>query len=169
MEKWIDIKGPVVGCTVYDEGKLVAKDVTINLPAVTHVTADFKAMGTVSKPIPGQIEAMETSIAKIGTDYGLRNLVKLKAKTLEVRFVHDVQKADGTSEVEGCKAFLRVTPKGIPGISIEPGSAAENELTFATTRYQLFVGGDEYWLIDQLNQIMRIGGEDYCKEIRSLL
>ena len=35
--------------------------------------------------------------------------------------------------------------------------------------HQLFVAGNEYWLIDQLNTIMRVGGVDYAKDIRSVL
>lgn len=168
-QMWLDLKGPILANTVYDGGKLVAKDVTVTLPSVTPVTADFKAMGTLTMPMLGQIEAMEASITKVGIDLGLRSLVMLEAKTLEFRWVQDVKTSDGSTLTEGCKAFLRATPKTIPGLSIDPGNASENELTFAVSRYQVFVAGAEYWLIDQLNQIMRIGGVDYCKNIRSLL
>ena len=61
---WLDLKGPILADTVYIGGTLVAKDVTIALPAVTPVTADFKAMGTYTAPILGQIEAMEASITR---------------------------------------------------------------------------------------------------------
>lgn len=47
---WLDLKGPILADTVYIGGTLVAKDVTIALPAVTPVTADFKAMGTYTAP-----------------------------------------------------------------------------------------------------------------------
>ena len=56
---------------------------TIALPAVTPVTADFKAMGTYTAPILGQIEAMEASITKIGIDLSLQNKIKHKNKTIE--------------------------------------------------------------------------------------
>ena len=167
--QWSDLTGPILADTVYDGGRLVAKDVTVTMPAVTPVTADFRAMGTLTMPMLGQIEAMEAAITKIGIDLGLRSLVKLESKTLEFRWVQDVKTSDGSTKTEGCKAFLRETPKTIPGLSIDPGNASENEITFAVSRYQLFVDGTEYWLIDQLNQIMRIGGTDYCKNIRSLL
>lgn len=49
---WLDLKGPILADTVYIGGTLVAKDVTIALPAVTPVTADFKAMGTYTAPHP---------------------------------------------------------------------------------------------------------------------
>ena len=52
---WIDLNGPVLADTVYDAGKLVAKDVTITLPAINLLTADFKAMGTLTLPIIGKI------------------------------------------------------------------------------------------------------------------
>ena len=169
MEKWLDLKGPILADTVYVDGKLVAKDVTVTLPGVTPVTADFRAMGTMTMPILGQIEAMEAAITKIGIDLGLRTLVKLESKTIEFRWAQDVKTSDGSTKTEGCKAFIRAMPKTIPGLSVDPGAASENELAFAVSRYQLFVDGAEFWLIDQLNQIMRIDGVDYCKTIRSLL
>lgn len=166
---WIDLKGPISGTTAYDDGRLVGRDVTISLPAVTPVTADFKAMGTLTMPLPGQIEAMEASITKIGIDLGLRSLVGMGSKIIEFRWVQNVVHADGTQSVEGCKAFLRSVSKGIPAISLEPGSSTESELTFSVSRYQLFVAGAEFWLIDQLVPIQRIDGVDYAKELVSLL
>ena len=124
---WLDLKGPILADTVYVDGVLAAKDVTIALPPVNLVTADFKAMGTY---------------------------VKL---------------SDGSTKTEGCKAFLRCVSKGIPGLNVDPGNASENEIALAVSRYQLFVAGNEYWLIDQLNTIMRVGGVDYAKDIRSVL
>ena len=163
---WLDLKGPILADTVYIGGTLVAKDVTIALPAVTPVTADFKAMGTYTAPILGQIEAMEASITKIGIDLGLRNMMKLESKTIEIRWAQDVKQADGSTKTEGCKAFLRCVSKGIPGLSVDPGNTSENE---AKVFSSFFVAGAEYWLIDQLNTILRVGGVDYAKDIRSLL
>ena len=161
---WLDLKGPILADTVYVDGVLAAKDVTIALPPVNLVTA---AMGTYTAPLPGQIEAMEASITKIGIDLGLRSLVKLTSKTIEIRWAQDVKLSDGSTKTEGCKAFLRCVSKGIPGLSVDPGNASENEIALAVSRYQLFVAGNEYWLIDQLNTIMRVGGVDYAKDIRS--
>ena len=120
---WLDLKGPILADTVYIGGTLVAKDVTISLPAVTPVTADFKAMGTYTAPILGQIEAMEASITKIGIDLGLRNMMKLESKTIEIRWAQDVKQADGSTKTEGCKAFLRCVSKGIPGLFLSTPSA----------------------------------------------
>ena len=54
---WLDLKGPILADTVYVDGVLAAKDVTIALPPVNLVTADFKAVGTYTAALPGQIEA----------------------------------------------------------------------------------------------------------------
>lgn len=168
MSLWLDIKSAVLASTAYKDGKLVGKDVDITLPSVDFKSIDLKAMGDVNLPIP-LLEAMQAAITKIGVDDGLRSLVKMGSCTLEFRWVQDVKKNDGTTTQEGCKAFIRCASKGIPGLSVSPGSASESELTFSVTRYQLFVGGKEYWLIDQLNQILRVDGVDYYKTIRSLL
>lgn len=169
MSKWIDINGPVLANTVYLDGTLVAKDTTFTLPAITYGSAEHKVMGTINAPVPTMIDAMEAAVTKIGLDLGLRKMSTPGAKTLELRWAQDVTKADGTKKTVGCKAFLRASPKGIPGISGEVGGAGENDLTYAVTRYQLFVDGEEYWLVDQLNYILRIGGKDYAKEIANLL
>ena len=84
-------------------------------------------------------------------------------------WAQDVKLSDGSTKTEGCKAFLRCVSKGIPGLNVDPGNASENEIALAVSRYQLFVAGNEYWLIDQLNTIMRVGGVDYAKDIRSVL
>jgi len=166
---YIDLKGPIVANTVYVDGQLVARDVTITLPSVTPTTADYRAMGTMSLPTPGQFESMELAITKIGIDLGLGRMVRMQSMNFEFRFVQNVVKSDGTTKPEGCKAFVKAIPKTIPGISLEPGSASENEITAEVTRYQLFVGGEELWLIDRLSQICRILGTDYYSPINSLL
>lgn len=166
---WLDLKGPVEADTVYSDGTLVAKDAAVTLPSITPVTADFKAMGTMSLPMVGQIEDMELSITKVGIDLGLGKLVLHRSMTLELRWAQSVTKADGVSSIEGCKAFLRGVPKTIPGLGIDPGNMSENDITAAITRYQLFVGGTELWLIDRLAGIYRILGTDYYKDVASLL
>ena len=169
MAGWVDIKGPIVADTVYSENQLVARDAAIKLPAVSFGSADFKAMGTVSLPLFGQIDSMEASVTKVGIDLGLGRLLKLSAMNLEFRWVQDSIQADTTIKPEGCKVFLKGIPKGIPGLGVEVGSASENDVSYEVTRYQLFVGGDELWLIDKLAGILRVLGKDYYKDINSLL
>ena len=48
---FVNICGPVVADTIYSDGKLVARDVSVTLPEITPMTADLQAMGTFSIPI----------------------------------------------------------------------------------------------------------------------
>ena len=80
---------------------------------------------------------------------------------MRLRFLHaDLTVLIGIYFREGGKALL---------VPLRQRNASENEIALAVSRYQLFVAGNEYWLIDQLNTIMRVGGVDYAKDIRSVL
>ena len=166
---WMDIKGAIVADTVYSDGKLVAKDVSFTLPSVALQTGDVQAMGTMSVPLVGLLEDMELAITKIGIDLGLSKLSRLGKKNIEFRWVQNVVKSDGSSSVEGCKAFVRCMPKSLPGIGVEIGSAAENELTYGVSRLQIYCAGKEYLLVDRLSQKLRIDGKDYMNGITKLL
>ena len=166
--KFVNICGPVIGVTVYSEGVLVARDVAITLPEITPVTADLAAMGTFSLPIWQLLEHMETAITKIGADMGLRQIIKPDMKPLEFRWAQTVTDANGITKNVGCKAFIKVIPNKIPGIGLAVGEASESECTIATTRYNLFVDGQEMFLVDRLAGVVRIAGVNYAN-INSLL
>lgn len=167
--QFMDIKGAILGTSVYRDGVLVARDVTVTLPDVAFATVEHKAMGTLELPMLGQLEAMEASVTKTGYDKGVVQLAEPTAMNLEFRFVQDVIKSDNTSKPEGCKVFMHGVPKTLPGGDLEQGSKTEQQITFAVSRYQLIVGGIEICLIDQLKGILRINGKDYQSSINSLL
>lgn len=166
---WLDLKGAIVADTVYSNKKLVAKDVSFTLPGISMQTSDVQAMGTMSMPLVGLLDDMELAITKIGIDLGLGKLSKLEKQNIEFRWVQSVVKSDGSSTVEGCKAFVRCVPKALPGVGVELGSASENELTYGVSRLQIYCGGTEYLLVDRLSQILRVDGKDYMGKISKLL
>lgn len=171
MGKVIDIRGAVNGTTAYVNGQLKARNTTISLPEVTHVLATVQtALGEQEVPLFGLVESMETTVKKIGADYGLAGMLAMSPQTYEFRWAQQVTKADGTNNVEGCKAFIRGVPKvAVPQIEVTVGESVEMDVTLATTRYQLFVDGQELCLIDKLAGICRIGGVDYASKLESLL
>ena len=162
MSTFMNICGPVLGVTVYSQNKLVARDSAITLPEITPMTTDLQAMGTFSLPIWQLIENMETAITKIGVDMGLRDIIKPDMKPLEFRWAQTVTDANGTTKNVGCKAFIKGIPNKIPGIGLTVGEASENECTIATTRYNLFVDGQEVFLIDRLSGIVRVSGRNFA-------
>ena len=169
MSKWLDIKGPVVADTVYSDNVLVAKDTTFTLPGLEFMTADVQAMGNMTVPLVGLLENMELAITKIGIDNGLSRMNRLKKQNFEFRWVQNVVKSDGSTSIEGCKAFVRTMPGSLPEIGVEIGSASEQENTYNVTRMQIYANGVEILCVDRLSQILRINGEDYMSKINNLL
>lgn len=164
-----DITGAVVADTVYADNALVGRDVSFTLPGMQFLTADVQAMGTMSVPLIGLLEHMELTITKIGTDKGLGKMNKLEKQNFEFRFVNNVVKPDGSMANVGCKAFIRTMPASFPETGVEVGAVTEHENTYGVTRMQIYADGEEIMCVDRLNQILRVNGKDYMKEINSLL
>lgn len=169
MGKWLDIKGPVVADTVYADNVLVAKDTSFTLPGISFNTADVQAMGSMSVPLIGLLENMELAVTKIGLDMGLGRMNRLKKQNFEFRWVQNVVNSDGSTSVEGCKAFVRTMPGNFPETGVEVGNASEQEITYNVTRMQIYANGVEIVCVDRLSQILRINGEDYMSKINNLL
>lgn len=170
MGKALDIRGPVNANTAYCDGKLVARNVTLTLPEVTHVLATINtALGPQDIPLYGLVESMQATIQKIGVDKGLARICALKSKTIEFRWSQQVTKTNGKIATEGCKAFLRFIPQVVPPVEINPGDNVELEIPGSVTRYQLYCDGKELILIDKLAGICKINGVDYAKQLDSLL
>lgn len=165
----MDQANAILADTVYCDNVLVARDVSINLPAVNFQTAEIKAMGSMDVVLVGLLEAMEASITKVGQDAGLSRAMTPEKHNYEMRYVQNVSKGDGTAKAAGCKAFLTAVPKGIPQTGIEVGSNIESEISLAVSRYQLYVDGEEILCIDRFAQICRVNGTDYYKKIASML
>lgn len=163
------INGPILANTVYVGNTLVAKDVELKLPEITATTAEVEAMGPMTIANWSRIEDMELAITKIGIDLGLISMITLKPMTIEARFIQHSTNADGSAPEVGHKAFLRVTPKAIPGFEIKPGEILESEITYVATRYQLIRAGKEVLLVDKLSNIMKVNGVDYGSKINQLL
>ena len=147
-----DIRGPVNGTTVYINGVLVARNTTITLPEITHVTATVQAaLGEHEVPLFGLVESMEATIKKIGADSGLAKALGMETKTYEFRWAQ------------------QVTPIAAPSIEVSPGESIEVDIPLSVTRYQLFVAGSELLMVDKLAGICKINGVDYASVLNSLL
>ena len=169
MGTWLDIKGPVVADTVFADKTLVAKDTAFTLPGIEFLTATVQAMGNMDVPLVGLLENMQLTITKIGMDMGLSRMNRLEKQDFEFRWVQNVVKSDGSTGVEGCKAFVRTMPGSFPETGVEIGSAPEHENTYNVTRMQIYVNGIEVVCVDRLSQILRINGKDYMEQINNLL
>lgn len=166
---WKDLNGAVLGSAVYSDGNLCCRNATVTLPEVTNTTVELKAGGTIDLPITANVDAMEATVTLGAPDDGFGDLAIPTSHEVEVRWVQDSIDVEGKVRQVGYKAFMRAYSKTIPGLSVEIGSASENELTLGLTRYQLYADGAEVLCIDQLNNIYRVNGVDYAAEINALL
>lgn len=171
MGKALKAVGAINGTTAYVGGTLVGRNVTITLPEVTYATATVNlALGEHEIALIGLVEAMESTIQKIGVDNGLAKMLKMKSQTFEFRWAQQVTDTDGSSRLQGCKAFIRGIPKVVvPEISVEKGEPVEMDIPLSVTRYQLFCEGEELILVDKTTGQLRINGEDYSNNLDSLL
>lgn len=169
MAAFMDVKGPVVADSVYADGTLVARDTSFTLPGIEFMTSDVKAMGNMTVALVGLLENMELTIGKIGIDKGFSKMNRLEKQNFEFRWVQNIVKADGSTSVEGCKAFVRTLPSAIPELGVEVGSATETENKYNVSRVQIYAGGVEVLCVDRLNQILKVNGKDYMAQINNLL
>lgn len=171
---FVPITGPILSNTVYrkigGQNKLAAKDCPVTLPTVEFVTVEINSGGTVEIPVPQLINAMELGITKTGADDELALLSSPDPMDIEVRWVQMVtDPTNGSTRNVGCKAFMRCRSKGIPEISLTPGEASENELTYSVTSYRFVVDGEEKWAIDKITNVLRVDGVDYFEDIQWML
>ena len=166
---WYDKPGGIPANTVYCDGVIVARDVTVTLPEVTASTVEIMMGGPQDLPITGHIESMELSIAKNGVDVQMGLLMEPRRHMIEVRAVQDKLINSGEKIQEQIKAFLGCVPTTLPGIELTVGEISENELTFSVLRYQLYVNNREVFLVDKPNNILRANGTDFARNIESML
>lgn len=170
MTAVLDVRGPINATTCYVNNALVARNVTITLPEVTHVLGTIKtALGEQEMPLYGLIESLEATIQKIGCDTGLARICQLGVNNYEFRWTQQVTRTNGNIEIGGCRAYLRAVPKIVPAIEVNPGDSVELDIPLAVTRYQFFCEGEEILLVDKLAGSCRINGVDYSSSMASLL
>lgn len=169
MKKWVDVQGAVAESTVYDSKKLVGRSVSFTLPGMEFQTQEIKAMGTMEIPLIGMLNDMELTITKIGVDKGLAKLSRLETHDLEFRWVQNSVDSKGRVTPKGCKAYARTIPSTVPGIGVTPGEAGENEITYKCSMVKVFFDNYEVLAVDRLNQVLRVDGVDYYKDVENLL
>lgn len=161
--------GPVVGTSVYVNGKKVERDYGFTLPNVAFLQAEINAHGTMNVPIPQLLEDMELSVTKIGADEGFAEMSVGEPIDIEFRWVYLKINANGSTRNVGCKAFLHCLPRGIPEVGIELGEITETEPIYTVTRYRLVHDNQELFVIDRLANKISINGKDYAVDIEAML
>lgn len=166
----LDKNTGILGASVYIDDQLVAENVAVQLPAITFSEAEVQAgAGPISIPLYPLPAALEATVTFKGQSEGLTAAIASAGKQVEIRWAGSRLQPDQSSAVVGFKAFLMGVPRSLPGESIEVGSVADNEVTWAVTRYQLVADGETVILIDKLAGKVELYGQDHSSALANLL
>lgn len=144
---------------------------SITIPDLEMATAEIKGagiMGTWALPIPGQISAMTCSVTVRAAGADKRYLMT-DTVNIEIRIASTCRASDGSIYTAGTKIFIKGYPTKMTGGKGEVGSARDESFDYATVRYREIVDGEETILIDQIANVLRIGGKDLMRDIRNIL
>ena len=172
---WLDQSLTVTADTVYTnivggEQTLVGKDVEVTLPEIKNLSMDSTAMGDIKIAKVARFEPMEMVIHHIGVDMGLADMVAQEAQEIEIRWVEQIMKQDGSLENIGCKAFINGHPQvAAPKFTVKPGEPVDVEIPYNVTGYRLIKDGELLWDINRLNQKCIIKNVDYFATLRSMI
>lgn len=160
----------VVADRLLCDGKDVGDYVKVTLPELKWKTTTLTGaglMGDVDIPIQGMAEAMSAQV-------DLRNIGKENApllltpgvKKLELRFNRDAVSSDGTTIKAGTKIYISGMSTGISPGAVARASTMDGNATLSVFRYRWVEDGQEIFLLDQINEVYKVGGKDYSDAYR---
>lgn len=165
-----ELKGAILATSVYCGGVQIGVNVAVTLPEVLPETTEVTAAGgTVELPVYSKLQGMEATVTKQGIDKAWLKAVTPDPQDLIVNIVQQSVSPDGISTPEHIKAFLRVVPKGSPGVEASYGEASENEIAYTVLSYRLTVNGSTFLHADPVKAIYEVNGKDYMGNIKSML
>lgn len=167
----------VAGCSVYfcpdgatPEQEPLGIDQEVTLPTVTHPTSDVQLMGTASIPVQTSIEDLECTI-NLPDSAAANRCRKKGVVTFLIYHAVSVSNAEtGEVSLGGFKAKVAGMISGKEGLNITPQGETSTAITLKVLRYQFTDdGGNLVYDIDRPAGILKINGEDYRSDLKSLL
>lgn len=165
-----DLKGAVAATSVYFNGRQLAVNATVSLPNPTPTISEVTAAGgTVEIPVHSKIDPMECTITLHGVDKAWLNAITPEPGDLIVNIVQTSVSANGVSEPEHIKAYMRAVNKTEPGIEASYGENIEPELVFSVLSYRQTVNGETYRHFDPIKGIYKVNGKNYADKITAMI
>lgn len=69
--------------------------------------------------------------------------------------------SDGTLFRAGTKIYMQAAAKSLTPGTVQIGQQMDSNAAYTVVRYRMVEDGEETFLIDQLNQIFKLGSKDY--------
>lgn len=144
---------------------------SVTIPDVEIPTQEIKGagiLGSYNLPMPGQVNAMSTSITVRAAGANKKHFISSEVD-LEIRFATNCRANDGTLFIAGTKIFMKGLLTKISGGKGEVGSTRDETFEYSVVRYREIVDGIETLLVDQVAGVFRVGGKDLLADVRKAL
>ena len=175
MSKKISTK--TIQAAIYDRtsgsAKYVDDSATYKRPDIEMLTDGFSGlgiMGEIDLPAIAQVGGMEGEIGFTASNKRVTALFTPGSHVIEARWVTNVlDTATGKSKTRANKEICTILPKNLGLGDIEANSANEPTLTYEIIAYEYICDGESLIKVDKLNNVFKINGTDYAKQIRDAL
>lgn len=164
------IWGAVGQIQVIANGTVCNNATSVTLPDVELPTAEIGGAGIMGKwnmPILGHVSPMSASIAVRAAGTAKRALAA-PSVDLEIILGSSCRGSNGILYTAGTKFFLFGYLTKMTGGKGEPGSPREEAFDYAIVRFREVVEGVETVLVDQIANVLKLGGVDYMADIRRI-
>lgn len=165
--------GPVVGVTLREEGALFDDVYSVEHGDITLGTADYAGagmLGTTNLPATGQIESNELVVNFHGESEQNAKLQKPGTHNFVVNAVQDFLDVEtGDIQQRHIQKQIKCVFKSYSHGTIETPNIIEGSCTYEITRFETFMDGEQTMLVDKVNYIYQIDGEDVMADISSML
>ena len=158
---------------VNGKNEYVDDSATYKRPDIEMLTDGFSGLGIMGEldlPALAQIGGMEIEVGFSATNKKTAAMFAPGSHTIETRWVTNVlNTATGKTEVRANKDIVTYLPKNLGLGDIEPNEANESTLTGEAIAYEYICNGESLIKIDKLNNVFKINGVDYAKQIKDAL
>lgn len=163
----------VTNANIYINGaNLLGKAEEVDLPEVTSVMAEHKALGMVGQTeFFAGIEKMEARIkwSSFYADVMKKFNNPTQSVQIQVRSSINVNSSAGLVAEQPVVVFLTATPNSFPMGKFKQHDNVELETKFTVTYAKLRINGEDIYEIDVLANIYKIGGVDILANYRANL
>jgi P2 family phage contractile tail tube protein len=153
--------------------KDIGETTSLQLPSLESLTDTIKGAGIIGEidwPTLSQIGSMTFAATfRNVTDKAIKLYIP-QLQEIEVRWVIDKYDSNNnTIGIEAHKVFIKGLPKKLDIGKVEVNSSQEASLELETIYYNHIIDGVSVIEVDKLNYVLKIGGQDYARQIREAL
>jgi len=161
----------MTNANVYVDGQSqLGKAEEINLPDITFMMSEHKALGMIGKfELFSGVDKMEATIKwnAFYTDVMKKFSDPRKALKLQVRSSLETYNSEGILAEVPCVAYLTGYPKNFPAGNFKQHDNVETTSKMTITSYKLEIDGNPVIEIDSMANIYSVDGVDIFKNYRS--